>query len=137
MRWVAFLQLLEAVVNIVSGIVYMWKPIWLLGFLQHPDHHLLHAEMDVWGMFGTVVISQAVVLMGGGVARGPGAASQRRWAYYTLVVGELLLVPVASVYVNKYGHWNASALGFVVTMAVLCCLRVYALFFASPQIFND
>ena len=74
---------------------------------------------------------------GGGLARGPGAASQRRWAYYTLVVGELLLVPVATVYVNKFGVWNASALGFVVTMAVLCVLRIYALFFAQRQIFDD
>jgi hypothetical protein len=136
MRVVAWLMLLEALVNIVSGAVYLFKPLWLLGFLAHPEHHL-PSELEVWGMFGTVVISQSVVLLGGAVARGPGAAAQRRWAYYTLVVGELLLVPFASLYVNHFGVWNASALGFVVTMAVLCVLRLYALFFAHPNVFSD
>lgn len=133
---VALLMLLEALVNIVSGLVYMFRPLWLLGFLAHPNHHL-PSELDVWGMFGTVVISQSVVLLGGAVARGPGAASQRRWAYWTLVVGELTLVPSASMYINRYGVWNGSALGFVCSMVVLCILRLYALLGASPQIFSD
>jgi hypothetical protein len=55
----------------------------------------------------------------------------------TLVAGELLLVPVVAVYIQKFGHWNFSAVGFVGSVAVLCLLRVWALFFASPEIFND
>jgi hypothetical protein len=69
MRTVARLMLLEALVNFVSGIIYMFKPLWLLGFLRDPDHHIFHGEMYVWGMFGTVVISQGVVLLGAGLAR--------------------------------------------------------------------
>lgn len=114
----------------------MVDPLLLLGFLSHPVNHP-PSELHVWRMFGTVCISQSIVLLGGGLARGQGSENFRRWAYYTLVVGELLLVPVAGMYVKRYGRWNASAIGFVCTMAFLCCLRCWALFFAPRGIFID
>jgi hypothetical protein len=138
MRWVARLMLLEGLVNVVSGLVYMFHPIVLLGFLRFPDHHAFNvSEMSVWGMFGTVVISQAVVLFAGGMARGPGAVQMRRTAYQALIVGELLIVPLAISYINRFGEWNGAAFGFVGSMSLFLVGRVWVLYFASPALLAD
>jgi hypothetical protein len=138
MRWVARLMLLEGLINVVSGLVYMFRPLALLGFLRFPDHHGFNvSEMSVWGMFGTVVISQAVFLFAGGFARGPGAVAMRRAAYTALIVGELLIVPLAVIYINRFGEWNVSAFGFVGSMSVFLVARVWVLYFASPALLAD
>ncbi len=138
MRWVARLMLLEGLLNVVSGLIYMFNPILLLGFLRYPDAHAFDsAEMGVWGFFGTTVISQAVVLFAGGLARGPAAPALRRTAYLTLTVGELFIVPVAVLYIGRHGEWNLSAIGFVGTMALFCVGRLWVLFVASPQLLTD
>ena len=128
------LQVVEFFVNLISGLVYIFQPAWLLGFLREPlsDH-----ESFIWSMFGTVVVSQGVVLLSGGVApRGPGGVRARRVAYWTLVVGELLIVPLAYRYVSQFGTWDLSAYGFVYSMALLCLARLVALL-AFPDSFKD
>ncbi len=138
MKWVPRLMVLEALVNLVTGFVYIFNPMLLLGFLRHPDHHSFNAaEMQVWGFFGAVIVTQAVVLLGAAYARGPAAVPMRRNAYLTLLVGEVVLVPMVWLFIHRFGTWNLSAIGFLGSLIVFGVGRVWVLYFASPRLLTD
>jgi hypothetical protein len=134
-RVVPFLQFIEALVNIVSGFIYMFAPHYLVQDMLRPElqGEFVGSHVEaVWKIFGTVVVSQSVALMAGAFGDG----KIQKIAYLVLSVGEVLIVPLSYNYVETYGVWNMSSYGFVYSMATLLVARIVALLF-FPSAFQD
>jgi len=126
MRVVHGLMLAEAIVNVISGAVYLWAPSVLVLDMLRPelkDGFAGSPEALVWGMFGSLVITQSVLLVAGAFGSYEIAAT----AYWSLALGEVMMMPLIKAYVDKFGVWNVSSYGFAGAMTVLLVLRLYVL----------
>jgi hypothetical protein len=126
---------LEAIINIVTGLIYIFAPeILVLGLLPAESHAAFtgSAESVVWGLFGGVIITQSVVLLYGVVVGGSAAKN----AYWALGLGEVLCAPVMTRYVNTFGVWNFSSYSFVGALLVFLFGRLVVLLWC-PHWFNE
>lgn len=124
MRFVRKLMLLEAALNTLTGLLYMLHPSTLAQGPRVDTVSNTSPEAWVWGMFGSVIISQAVVLVMGAY----GSEAEAKMAYWMLVVGEMALMPLLRGYFNsEWAVWNASAYAFFMPVAGFLVARLYVL----------
>jgi len=127
----------EFVVTLISGVLYVIKPEWLVGPILpptlKPEARDMMLEMCTW--VGAFVLSQ-VVMIAFGLPDTQKGVAMRSVIYWTLLGGELFYTAAYSVFVHKLGMWSLDgSIPTVIIMLLLMLWRLYCLF-VKPEWFG-